>query len=645
MNEIYNFFHTQKLLCKDTNNLKKNNIINPSITSTSILNKYKSEILKSKNNLNKKYRGSTDATLIRINSFFNNLINKNISIEEFCNELFKIKSSLLLKSNVKSNIKNLLNSNKINNKNEIISNPLYDSSMLFNVNLKSSNFINNQSDTDIYLDIISQGKYINMSYPTLGIINKFKTLTHPNSNDEYFDLTSFFNHILYNIHGVNSATTFDNFENNYFKLPIQYLNFGKTICKLLTNDNLNKISSIVDYIDTTDICMKDIMTFTELQRNKKKILLKEKYIIPYEFKDGEIILMKQSKIDKYFKNYKKYFQDEKFTLDNVYSNLTRLRNTLSKDILNGLYKVIYLHCYRNIILFYDIYWNYINKKVNNYIINLKLSNDKIYKKLNYENFNNYIEKMNESLLILKKILLNNLYKKFRPNIIGPDYGIKYSKNNYGSIGFIDNKVIFTGSDLYNNIFFNDISKNYKGKIINTDLFINFDENDYYNKETKLFIGTSYDNNENLNSSIGILNINEKNLKSHKRFNIKIINYIIKIFNNCIPLELLSSISSKKRYLMSKTLTDKEKNNLKNYIINEFKNYIKKSSENIISIKTKNKDSHKKIMLISKINYNISYFIYRIVQTSLYDTDLKNKIIEEINKIKIKYLQIIKEKLK
>merc|ERR1712065_127452 len=128
MNELYNFFHTKKLLCKDTN----------------ILNKYKSEILKSKNNLNKKYRGSTDATLIRIDLFFNDLINKNISIEEFCNELFKIKSSLLLKSNVKSNIKNLLNSNKINNKNVIISNPLYDSSMLLNVNFKSSNFINNQ---------------------------------------------------------------------------------------------------------------------------------------------------------------------------------------------------------------------------------------------------------------------------------------------------------------------------------------------------------------------------------------------------------------------------------------------------------------------------------------------------------------------
>ena len=37
----------------------------------------------------------------------------------------------------------------------------------------------------------------------------------------------------------------------------------------------------------------------------------------------------------------------------------------------------------------------------------------------------------------------------------------------------------------------------------------------------------------------------------------------------------------------------------------FKNYIKKSSENIISIKTKNKDSHKKFMLISKTaNYLI-----------------------------------------
>ena len=48
---------------------------------------------------------------------------------------------------------------------------------------------------------------------------------------------------------------------------------------------------------------------------------------------------------------------------------------------------------------------------------------------------------------------------------------------------------------------------------------------------------------------------------------------------------------------------------------------------------------------SKISYNIAYFIYRTVLVSLNDVSLKNEIITEINQIKIKYLQIIKEKLK
>ena len=75
----------------------------------------------------------------------------------------------------------------------------------------------------------------------------------------------------------------------------QYVNYWE-------KNNLDEISSISDYINTTDICMKDIMTLLKYRKIKEKIFLKERYIIPYETKDGDIVLMKQSKIDKYYKN-------------------------------------------------------------------------------------------------------------------------------------------------------------------------------------------------------------------------------------------------------------------------------------------------------------------------------------------------------
>jgi hypothetical protein len=245
---------------------------------------------------------------------------------------------------------------------------------------------------------------------------------------------------------------------------------------------------------------------------------------------------------------------------------------------------------------------------------------------------------------MKKILLNNLYKIFKPNIIGKNYGIIYNNDeDYSIIPFVDDKILYTGANIYNKLFFkNDVTGNSE----NVKLFTEFNENDIYNEDIKLFIGTSYNNNENLNSSLGLFNIDNSILKSRKNFNLKLINILIKSFKNCIPIELLQSITSKKNYLKHNKLSDKEKNNLKNYILKEFKKYLKDSTENIIDIKkSKNKKEANKSLLKSKINYNISYSIYKIIQTSMYDIELKNKILEEINKAKNIYLQIIKEKLK
>ena len=88
------------------------------------------------------------------------MLNKNITIEEFCDYLFKTKSNLLSKSNLKSNIKNLLSANKINKNDEIISNPLFEISILRTIQTNSANFIDDLLSNYIHLDIISQGNLL-----------------------------------------------------------------------------------------------------------------------------------------------------------------------------------------------------------------------------------------------------------------------------------------------------------------------------------------------------------------------------------------------------------------------------------------------------------------------------------------------------
>ena len=133
------------------------------------------------------------------------------------------------------------------------------------------------------------------------------------------------------------------------------------------------------------------------------------------------------------------------------------------------------------------------------------------------------------------------------------------------------------------------------------------------------------------------------MKKKKKITYKIVNYTIKIFQNCIPIELVKNLLNKKDYLKRINLNEKDKTSLKNYIIKEFNFYMRESTKNILL--TKKSNDKKLIILKSKIYYNISFFIMRIVQINIYHIDLKNQILNEIEKIKSKYLKIIKEKLK
>ena len=66
---------------------------------------------------------------------------------------------------------------------------------------------------------------------------------------------------------------------------------------------------------------------------------------------------------------------------------------------------------------------------------------------------------------------------------------------------------------------------------------------------------------------------------------------------------------------------------------------------MLQIKSSDKKKHKMLLLKSKIFYNISYFNYKMVETSMYDIGLKNEIRNEINIIKDNYLKLLKQKFK
>ena len=172
MNNLFNYYLTSKLLCKDTNDITKNNMNKRSINN-SIFIKYKSELLKLKNEIKFDYDPLTNLEIQELLNVYENF-KKNVDIDLFCKKVFEIRSKIASKIDIKSNIKELFKTNDV-----VISNPLYKSTLITSSLLNSSNFINNINRNNLSLDIYTQGKYINNSYPTLGII--YPILTKPST--------------------------------------------------------------------------------------------------------------------------------------------------------------------------------------------------------------------------------------------------------------------------------------------------------------------------------------------------------------------------------------------------------------------------------------------------------------------------------
>lgn len=614
MNKIENYFETSKLLCKSSNSYIKNNFLNNNNSKKSILLKYKNNLNKLKNNKN------------------------NLSQNIILNKLQNIYESLLLDGNIVVFVKNLFELNdKINKKNNNINlkkNPFYKSNYIKLNKLFVSNSNNLIQNINIkkQLNLLVQGKITNTNSPSLGILrninstinNKFKIEL---GTTNYSQMTQLFSDIK-NIYMNEDKTS-----NNFFFLPIQNLNLGETLNHLLTNGNSEKILIIIEYVNKLESTFNHLKYLKTNNRKDKKIL-NPKYVIPYYIKDNKIFRIERNKITSFLKKPEHYFK--------IYNELFQyienyLKNNSIKTTKAYIDKIAYLLLFQHIQIFYDLYYLYIDN-ITKYIITLKQSNNTSFKNLNFKDCFDYLKKLNEGLLVYKKILLNNAYQLFKPSKMIDIYGISFDEDR--QVFDVKDSIVFFGKDInqkYPIKLVDDIDKVY-------DFMTNFTETDIYSKE-KLYIGTQYMVGNYLEDALSTLDYNINESTSFDKINKKIIEMLIDTFNECIPIELLRFLISKKPYFIENNLDKKQKIQIGNYILSHFKDNIKKSTQYILyqsksNINTKNK---KKYYLISKMYYQISYFVFRIVETSMQNIELKNNLIEKMNKIKKLYLSKISKK--
>jgi len=416
--------------------------------------------------------------------------------------------------------------NKSNNsKSNTYLNPLNDLDLKKNIINRNINYYtigsNTSNDLKNQLDILYYGKYINNNLPSLGIIsNKFSTssysITTVSTVKMYKSFCDFFAH-FFKDYITNEKPTF------IINLPISELKIEETISDILTNNakNINNINKIKDILKGTIDKIKNINVGSLLKIDIKKGIIKDKYIVPYIIDKTNNIeyIKKKSDIKTYFKT------------ENVYKSTFKQINTYINDNIKkpkSLYfdKLLALYLYLQIELYYDIYKSYI-RKLTDILIKLSTSSDPNLNKLNFKDANEYVDNLDESLLKIKKILLNNFYNLFIPTKIDNNYGIMLNVDT--GINEID-----PGADLIGN----KITEEYPLFHSNTLLpfIINFKKNDIYDKTTLLEIGTLCYNNNYFSYALNIYKNYLHKYSYVDESNLLIINYLKKydlysIFNN------------------------------------------------------------------------------------------------------------------
>ena len=570
------YFQTKKLLCQSNriSNFFKNMMNLPS-SFINVNTKYDNEILK------------------KLQSYYEQFLNDK-------NPVTFISSVLNLKYGMQSKNQN------IKNKNPFYKNPRINVNQLF---ILKNKFIKS-IDVKKQLNLVVYGKYIRTDFPSIGIIHNLSSELNVSFQNrlkttKYSDQITFFQEI---------KNIFTN--NEHFYLPLQNLELGKTISSLLLKGENRKLF-IDDYVNTLDV------HFQRIQKINKKKILNSKYMIPYIIQDNEIKKMKDSQISQYMRNPTAYLELYEKLCTYVF---TFLDQTNRKESLKNTQKLAYLLLFQHIQIYYDIYYQFIDH-ITKYIISMKQSDHVNYQNLDYENCFSYLKKLNDSLLSQKTILLNNAFQLFKPNKSSGIYGIQYKNNIFD----IDDQVIFLGSNVHVNYPLGQTQD--KEKLIS--FFTEFDENSIYGGG-KLFIGVQYLQNEYLSTTLTILNQNNKSSNKYFEYNMRIIDKLLNVFENCIPIELLAFLENKQ------FINNLNKNDFITEITNEYQFYLEKSTHYILLQIRKNVNnmSKKKYYYISKIYYHISYFIKKILERVINDQKLKEKLITEFQVINNKCLSKI-----
>ena len=542
---------------------------------------------------------------------------------------------------------------------------------IYNNDIKlNHSFINNEkNNVKIILDILTQGEFINLSYPSLGIISNYIS----NNDNNYID----FINIIVNNKDINLDIT--------SKIPLTSLNIDNKISELLLNikyeeinynpenfnnltENKNSIKNLIkNLIKSISIDLQNIYFLKEKNLNKSKTKkINPEFIIPYilDNKKNEIKNIERNDINK-IKNFEDLINHNNTLFLYVVNNTFKLEN--KEDGIKNLNKKYYkdiLACY----IFYII--NIVTKILKMYIDeidillkNISYSKGKGFGLLNIKSAFQYTTLLNKSFLNFKKILLNNFYQLFIPsNIISGNYGMKMNQYNcylpesifLNSNESIYEKYPFNNKLIYvNNIQTQDVS-------IHKDLLKEFIASiktryDIYKKNVILEFGGSCFEEILIKKSIKILSDYYNILQKNNNFNIFIIDKIIDYFKNKnIPYELIENIKNLESTFSSSSLNNFERNNIEKKLLNKYEYNIEKSTNNYIKLIS----IRKKIEIAKNINvknlYNLqdilflsfrTYFVIvkcieQITENSVSNTILKNKLLKKYNEIKKKYENMI-----
>ena len=693
---LFNYFVTKKSI--SINNLsRESNLLN--ITDNdkkSIIELYKNDI---NTYIQKNKFTKNDLTYINQSNFF-----KNLSINFFDKYLlrgnidFFFKEFISFRSVINNNKKNvdmfLILSNKILEKNYLtiennlsFNNPIpsKDSKLFLikeklisninnnNKNLNYTSHNNEKNHIKIILDVLTQGEYINLSYPSIGIISNYIS----NNQNNYIDLI---NNIINNT-DINLDIT--------SKIPLISLNIHDKISELLLdiqyeninnediNYNLNNLivnkestyNLIKNLIKSISIKLENIYLLKDKNSNKRKNIYKKinsEFIIPYfiDNKKNEIKYIDRSEINK-IKNFENLVNHNNTLFLHIVNNTFKLDNKEEgiKNLDKKYYKEI-LACY----IFYII--NIVNKILKMYIDeidlllkNISYSKGKGFGTLNIKNAFQFTTLLNKSILNFKKILLNNFYQLFIPsNIISGNYGMKIDEFNCyypESIFLNSNEIIYEKYPFNNKLnYINNIQ--IQNISIHKDLLKEFilstkTKYDIYKKNIILEVGGSCFNEILIKKSIKILSNYYVILQKNNNFNIFIIDKITEYFKNKnIPYELIENIENLKSTFSSSSLNNFERNDIEKKLLKKYEYNIEKSTNNYIKLIS----IRKKIEMTKNINiknlYNLqdilflsfrTYFVIvkcieKITEISIYDTKLKNNLLKKYSEIKKKYENMI-----